>query len=355
MKPNRNERYDKTKQFKTKKTNEELTSRSFRKTKTQLSNSKEKFPNIYQNTMNNQNSTKNYYSKKFSIQHPFWEREQLFDKCIKLQTDLNNLNAQCRMTKIENHHQSEMIKKQDNLLKKYSVQFEEKKDNLKDKKTLNENSNNEEFKKSNKDINEGEEIDNEENYEENENKTQTKVKKKMNRKEVLKSLTDEERKQIAKEENEKNNKEKDDNLKLLSLPLIKNLKMRCKQLTKENKDLDNKIKENKKDFSYSKVVELEREKQIYSDEMDFIKSQLDEALEKIKNYEEKDTNIKKLMEDSKKQDKKITVLIKVNDRNMGQSEKRIKELERLLDERAKKIKRLKKDLNLNKETLFICS
>ena len=63
MKPNRNERYDKTKQFKTKKTNEELTSRSFRKTKTQLSNSKEKFPNIYQNTMNNQNSTKNYYSK----------------------------------------------------------------------------------------------------------------------------------------------------------------------------------------------------------------------------------------------------------------------------------------------------
>ena len=178
MKPNRNERYDKTKQFKTKKTNEELTSRSFRKTKTQLSNSKEKFPNIYQNTMNNQNSTKNYYSKKFSIQHPFWEREQLFDKCIKLQTDLNNLNAQCRMTKIENHHQSEMIKKQDNLLKKYSVQFEEKKDNLKDKKTLNENSNNEEFKKSNKDINEGEEIDNEENYEENENKTQTKVKKK---------------------------------------------------------------------------------------------------------------------------------------------------------------------------------
>ena len=67
MKPNKNERYDKTKQFKTKKTNEELTSRSFRKTKTQLSNSKEKFPNIYQNTMNNQNSTKNYYSKKFRI------------------------------------------------------------------------------------------------------------------------------------------------------------------------------------------------------------------------------------------------------------------------------------------------
>ena len=75
MKPNRNERYDKTKEFKTKKTNEELTSRSFRKTKTQLSNSKEKFPNIYQNTMNNQNSTKNYYSKKFSIQHPCWERD----------------------------------------------------------------------------------------------------------------------------------------------------------------------------------------------------------------------------------------------------------------------------------------
>ena len=175
----------------------------------------------------------------------------------------------------------------------------------------------------------------------------------MNRKEVIKSLTDEERKLIAKEENEKNNKEKDDNLKLLSLPLIKNLKMRCKQLTKENKDLDNKIKENKKDFSYSKVVELEREKQIYSDEMDFIKSQLDEALEKIKNYEEKDTNIKKLMEDSKKQDKKITVLIKVNDRNMGQSEKRIKELERLLDERAKKIKRLKKDLNIKEEYIYM--
>ena len=334
MKPNNNPRYIYTNVNKENKIYRPYTSQSLKKTNPQLIDSKEKFPSINKKKDGNQLEKSYKYSKKFSIKHPYWEREQLFDRCIKLQNELNNLNAQYRMTIIENHHQKETINKQNKLLNEYNnKQFE--------------NQNYQTFKSKTQENEFNDEINFDSDYE-----NQTQNEKRLTRKKFIKTLTDDERKQITKEENEKEQFEKDEKMKLLSEALISNLKMRCKELVKENQEKDEEIKKLKRDMKSSKVSELERERDIYAEEMNIIKQKLEDALDKVNFYEKRDTDIKKLITLKNKQTQKINVLNKKNDRNVQQSEKRIMELEKELEAKNKRIMILERDLkkkNLNEQ------
>ena len=333
MKPN-NPRYLYTNINKENKSSRPYTSQSLKKAYPQLLDSKEKLPSINKRNGENHLEKTYKYSKKFSVQHPYWEREQLLDRCIKLQTQLNNLNAQYRMTKIENHHQKETINKQNKILNEYNnKQFENKKDKKEDEKyddTQNyqtfktENQNYQTFKsgdqnyqtfksesqnyqtfnqnyQSYKSDNQGNEINDEYNFDSDNEKTNQNKKLRTTRKKIINSLTEEERKQIAKEENEKEQIEKDEKMKLLSEALISNLKMRCKQLVKENQEKDEEIKKLKRDMKSSKVSELERERDIYAEEMIIIKQKLEDALDKINNYEKREIEFTKLKTQKNKQ------------------------------------------------------
>ena len=135
MKPNYNPNYRYTNINKDNKKSRPYTSQSLKKTNPQLLDSKDKLPSVTQRKGEDHLGKSFKYSKKFSIQHPYWEREQLLDRCIKLQTELNNLNAQYRMTIIENHHQKETINKQNKMLNEYNnKQFEDKKNKKEDEK-----------------------------------------------------------------------------------------------------------------------------------------------------------------------------------------------------------------------------
>ena len=218
MKPNYNPNYRYTNINKDNKKSRPYTSQSLKKTNPQLLDSKDKLPSVTQRKGEDHLGKSFKYSKKFSIQHPYWEREQLLDRCIKLQTELNNLNAQYRMTIIENHHQKETINKQNKMLNEYNnKQFEDKKNKKEDEK-YDDTQNYQTFKTENqnyqtfKSDNQGNELNDDFNFDsDNENTYQ---KKRTTRKKIINTLTEEERKQIAKEENEKEQKEKDEKMKL---------------------------------------------------------------------------------------------------------------------------------------------
>lgn len=71
-------------------------------------------------------------TKSFS-QHPYWEKEKLYDLCLKLQTSVNLLNHQVRVEKIKNNKKEDEISKQKALLKEIDENVKQSSNKDKDK------------------------------------------------------------------------------------------------------------------------------------------------------------------------------------------------------------------------------
>ena len=314
------------------------------------SSSNDFFPSIYRQKLFIQfnNNKNNNNSNNFSnTNYYFWDKEKLFDKCMKLQNELNFLNQQYKFQKVENKKQNQLIKKQNVILNKYnniSNYFyspnilENEKHNIK-----NNNENNINYELNDKNNNkENIEIENiiDDKIKEikksssNINNNLEKEKENSNKKIMKKSKSDFYNTNIKKNQIKKNQILK---IKIAGETLISNLKIRCKQLTKENKEKDDLIKDMKKNMKLSNINELQKENSIYESEIQKMKNKLFEAYDKIFYYEKKESQMKLLFEQLKKKDKKINILEQENNKLVNQYESILNELQRDNDLKYKKI------------------
>jgi hypothetical protein len=225
---------------------------------------------------------------------PSWENEKLFEKTIKLQNELNNLNQKYYLIKIENEHQKDEILRHKKVLDEYNIDKEEEKKNIFRQITFNRT-------------------------------LKTKKSKTKN------------------ENNDDSNKTK--KYKMKNETLINNLKNHCNLLSKNNKELDEKILNLKRNKKNSQVNEFLIEKQIYEEEIIRMKKNLEIANNKIENYKnglEKDYN--NLLIDKKKKDRKIIVLKNEIKRSNEIGNDKKKELLNEIEKRNKIIKLLQKQL-----------
>ncbi len=296
--------------------------------------SKNFFPNVYNkkqkfqfsNTLNQKFNQNNFFSNN----DYFWDKEKLFDKCMKLQNELNNLNQQYKYQKVENIIQTKFIKNQNNLLNKFKIPMNFKflenqnKDLTNDILENNNNENNEnnkfnffgdlKIKKRSSSINNS--------SEEKENS---------NRKILKKSQSE-----FYNPKN-KNKFNQNNQINFLGETLISNLKIRCKELSKENKEKDDLIKDMKKNMKLSILNELMKENSIYEKQMNKMKNKLFEAYDKLSFYEKRENQMKLLFDQLKKKDKKIHILEQENFKKINEYQNQINELQKENEIKNRKI------------------
>jgi len=232
---------------------------------------------------------------------PSWENEKLFEKTIKLQNELNNLNQKYYLIKIENEHQKDEILRHKKVLDEYNINKEEKekkKENLFKQITFNRTLKTKKSKNKNNNFN-------------SENDEPKKIKK----------------------------------YKMSNETLINNLKNHCNLLSKNNKELDEKILNLKRNKKNSEVNEFLIEKQVFEDEINRMKKNLEIANNRIENYKnglEKDYN--NLLIEKKKKDRKIIVLKSEIKRSNEIGNDKKKELFNEIQKRNKIIKLLQNKL-----------
>ena len=309
--------------------------------------SKNFFPNVYNkkqkfqfsNTLNQKFNQNNFFSNN----EYFWDKEKLFDKCMKLQNELNNLNQQYKYQKVENIIQTKFIKNQNNLLNKFKIPINFK---------LLENQN----KGLTNDILEN---NNNENNENNKFNFFGDLKIKKRSSSINNSREEKEnsnRKILKKSQSEfynpknKNKFNQNNQINFLGETLISNLKIRCKELSKENKEKDDLIKDMKKNMKLSILNELMKENSIYEKQMNKMKNKLFEAYDKLSFYEKRENQMKLLFEQLKKKDKKIHILEQENFKKINEYQNQINELQKENEIKNRKIinqENLIKKLNMS--------
>ena len=321
--------------------------------------SKNFFPSIYRQKQviqfNNNKNNNNFNNFGLSNTYYFWDKEKLFDKCMKLQNELNFLHQQYKFQKVENKQQNQLIKRQNVILNKYnnisnhfyspSVLENEKPNNNNNNYYIdNNNELNEKKNKENIEIENmiDENLKNIKRSSSNVNFNLEKEKDELNNKKTMKKSQSEfYNTKIKINQMKKNQILK---VKIAGETLISNLKIRCKQLTKENKEKDEIIKDMKKNMKLSNINELQKENSIFENEIHNMKNKLFEAFDKIYYYEKKESQMKLLFEQLKKKDKKINILEQENNKLVNQYTNIINELERDNELKYKKI--------LNQENLI---
>ena len=248
--------------------------------------------NSFHNNINLYLNKKNYIIKqKKKCEPKYFEKEQLFDKVLKLQKAFNILNQKYNKQKIENIRQSKEIQKHNRLLNTLNINnFKVKRCYSKPNMTnvnTKKNSLEKEDIKNIKDITDENGIENK----------QCNQNGKFSKKYI----------NFLKDENEllKNDYDK---IKIVNETLISNLKLKCITLEKENEIKNNEISEMKKSIKCTKFNELLKEKEIYEKEMKKMKKQLNDALKLINKYKIQEEEMKQLYEENKKKDFKIKAL-----------------------------------------------
>ena len=267
--------------------------------------------NSFYNTANLYLNKNNYtFRKNQKKGNTYFEKEQLFDRVLKLQTALNNLNVKYNKQKIENYKQSKEIKKKNKFLNTININnFKNRKQSL---NTLQpnqlDNFNSESF---------------EEKYKIPENISENKLKNLYSNllKEFEQNLT---HINFLEEENKKLQKDYEI-IKISNSALISNLKIKCKNLEEENIQKNNELLEIKKSMKCSNYNEILKEKEIYEKEMKKIKNKLNDSLMQLDYYKTQEEELKNLNEIIKKKDFKIKSL-----------ENELKTLSNNLDERVQK-------------------
>ena len=275
------------------------------------------FPFLFTNiSFNNEANTANLYlNKKYYIfkkkkkkKNPYFAKEQLFDRILKLQSALNILNKKYTIQKIENNKQSKQIQKQNKFLNMINI------NNFKDTRSFSNQDikayyiNNDLKSKNEKNNfpNLKDKIEIKEKYKLPENISDEKLKNLYNNllnecdinTRIMNYL--EEENDILKKDYEK--------IKIANGTLISNLKLKCIQLEKENELKNKEINELKKNSKCSKYNELIKENEIYIRELNKIKIKFNELLKKNNYYKSKEEEIKKLYDIISKKDFKIKLL-----------------------------------------------
>ena len=288
-----------------------------------LYNTKQKFQ--FTNNINQKNNSNSFFSNN----EYFCDKEKLFDKCMKLQNEINNLNQKYKFQKVENKKQSKLIKKQNVLLNKFKIPINLFNDKLFESE--NQDFNNELFGYSHQNkFHNFEKI----NLKKRSNSNISEEKENSNRKSLMKTQSEFYLTQNIINEDKMNQQNQ---INFLGETLISNLKIRCKELSKEKKEKDDLIKDMKKNMKLSNLNELQKENSIYEKEMNKIKDKLFEAYDKIKFYEKKENHMKLLLEQLKKKDKKINILEQENIKIMNIYQNQIFELRKENELKNRKI------------------
>ena len=292
------------------------------------------FPRVYtsgclHNTANLYLNKKNFtYKKSAPINNNnYFDKEQLFQNMMKLQTSLNVLNQKYHKQKIENDKQAKEIQRQNKFLNSMNeINFRklEKRntmeylyaDNLNKENMTNERQqqiirnltrpnvleyNSKKFIKLNEDkFNLNSKLNSKKKLTESEFK------------DLYNELFEEykEKDRILVKTLEENDEyiEKIEKLQWSNNTLISNLKRQMKKIESENEEKDTEIKTLRKNIKCSRYTELLKENEILNKELDKLKNKLNNAYKRINDYKKQEEEIKKLYDVIKKRDFKIKAL-----------------------------------------------
>jgi len=292
------------------------------------------FPRVYtsgclHNTANLYLNKKNFtYKKSAPINNNnYFDKEQLFQNMMKLQTSLNVLNQKYHKQKIENDKQAKEIQRQNKFLNSMNeINFRklEKRntmeylyaDNLNKENMTNERQqqiirnltrpnvleyNSKKFIKLNEDkFNLNSKLNSKKKLTESEFK------------DLYNELFEEykEKDRILVKTLEENDEyiEKIEKLQWSNNTLISNLKRQMKKIESENEEKDTEIKTLRKNIKCSRYTELLKENEILNKELEKLKNKLNNAFKRINDYKKQEEEIKKLYDVIKKRDFKIKAL-----------------------------------------------
>ena len=325
---------------------------------------------------------RNKFSKKY------FQKEELFDRLLKLKSSMNNLSKKVIKQKLENEYQAKEIKKHNKLLNE-----------INNKNNSNSNSNLEDinivaysFNSPNKNKNKRNIINNYNSYN-NSNNDSEKIsflkysdRKHLNNEEnnelirnlsgikKIKNLTDKKNnitnnnsritfdnlKNLYNSMNKYNNQKEteinillDENSKLRTSneTLISNLKIYCNELKKRNEEKNAEIIELKKSMKYTNYLEVLREKEVYEKEIFKYKAKLKNAFINILKYKKFENENQKLLDILKQKDTKIKILENKLEKLSAIRDKNALNFEKIIHQKDKEIKELKeiKEIKLNNE------
>ena len=304
--------------------------------------------NSFYNKANLYLNKNNYIIKpKNKKLNKYFEKEQLFDRVLRLQKDLNSLNQKYTIQKIENTKQSKEIIKQNKFLNMININNLMEKSNSKQNiKTYNNYHVYHINKNTNIDSFDLKEIEIKDKFSVPENISIEKLKAKYTKLAYEYEQVANNMKHLI-EENEilRGNYDK---IKIANETLISNLKMQCKNLEKENESKNNELIELKKTMKFSTFNELTKEKEVYEKEMIKMKKKLSGLLKKAKYYKSLEEKINQLNETIKKKDFKIKLLeveLKTLSNNL---DKTVQKFEGKIIIKDKIIKKKEREIKLKK-------
>ena len=291
------------------------------------------FPRVYtsgclHNTANLYLNKKNFSFKKNTPlnNNNYFDKEQLFQNMMKLQTSLNVLNQKYHKQKIENDKQAKEIERQNKFLNSMNeINFKKlEKRNTMDYLYTDINKENMTCERQQQLIRNltranGPEYEskkiiklNEEKYNLNSNFNSKRKLTEGELKDLYNELFEEykEKDKLLAKALEENDEyiQKIEKLQWSNNTLISNLKRQMKKIESENEEKDTDIKTLRKNIKCSRYTELLKENEILNKELDKLKNKLNNAYKRINDYKKQEEEIKKLYDVIKKRDFKIKAL-----------------------------------------------
>jgi len=291
------------------------------------------FPRVYtsgclHNTANLYLNKKNFSFKKNTPlnNNNYFDKEQLFQNMMKLQTSLNVLNQKYHKQKIENDKQAKEIERQNKFLNSMNeINFKKlEKRNTMDYLYTDINKENMTCERQQQLIRNltranGPEYEskkiiklNEEKYNLNSNFNSKRKLTEGELKDLYNELFEEykEKDKLLAKALEENDEyiQKIEKLQWSNNTLISNLKRQMKKIESENEEKDTEIKTLRKNIKCSRYTELLKENEILNKELDKLKNKLNNAYKRINDYKKQEEEIKKLYDVIKKRDFKIKAL-----------------------------------------------
>ena len=243
--------------------------------------------------------------KKLKKPNKYFEKEELFDRVIKLQNTVNKLNNKTNKQKIEINKQKKEIKKQNKILNEVNTKFFFDKLLNDDEQNYGKGDLEKKLKEDYKTINT---LSKRRSYstvelkENNFNYISNKLLNKLNTNN-LKDLYKKVLKQNEiKEQEIIRLKEKIESIKFSNETFLSNIKLQYKQLQNENNKKINEINELKKSSKCTKYNEIMKEKEIYEKEMLKIKNKFYKVLRVLQKYKNCFEENKILVEEINKKD-----------------------------------------------------
>ena len=293
---------------------------------------------------------------KLKKPNKYYEKEELFDRVIKLQNTVNKLNSKNNKQQIEINKQKREIKKQNKILNEVNVKF------FFDKLLKNEE---EEIFSGTWGWNKGQEKQKDKGHRDsktivplskrrsysteelNENKYNNISNKLIenlnynNLKELYKKIL---KQNDVKEQEIIRLKQKIDSIKFSNETLISNMKLQYKQLQNENNKKAQEFDELKKSSKCTKYNEIMKEKEVYEKEMLKIKNKFYKALRLLEKYRNCYEENKILNEELNKKKLKINKLENEIILFSKNSENLIENLKKEIKKKNKKIQKLENDM-----------